>query len=646
MKPSTIVVIIVAYCAMLAAFWVENHIFERLPKLEDEIAYIYQAKVFAGGRVYMPAREPDRAYWQPFMIECDEADEAKFNLDDCAGKTFSKYPPGWSLILAGGYLLHIEWAINPIFFMLTVALTYRLAREVFGEAAGVLAAIFLAASPIAWLNSGTWMAHPSALFFTMLSLYGVWRLEHRRRRWLWAALAGMGLGMVVAIRPLTGFSLALPIVAYSALRLGAAVMVPLWGRRPLYWWLRLGLLMIFIMPTTLITYWAVQAIPFWSMWFMTDTPFWLEGLVSTLRFQPAWSIPLIGGLIAIWATLWATSEPPWPRVNPPLVHDHSKRLSTFTSTALPLLVVALVALIFGSLWPAYNFITTGSLTQNLYLLVWDYDSIGFGPKHGRWTGTPVPPQTIARGLNAGGWTQAGHNVERAKTHLAEDMQCYTRDLFGWVEYPDTRPATIERDNGCMLGSNGLSLVLLPLVVILGWRRRWTWVLLGTAIALIGTSMLYWIGAAVYSARYFYEATAILSILTAAGVVVLAEHLKRLRLDWGIYATVIMVVCYSLLSYNTSRLEGLRGYGVLGWHQVEAVDRWRFRPERPVLIIAYGPVGWRDVGALMALTSPYLDSEYVLLRDPTTQNTERLKAMFPNHDIVYFKDGQFLPSLNG
>lgn len=643
MKLSALVAVLVAYCAMLAAFWVQDSVFEDLPKLEDEIAYIYQAKIFAGGRVYMPVREPARAYWQPFMIECGNQVETKFDLDECAGKVFSKYPPGWSLILAGGYLLHMEWAVNPLFFMLTIALTYRLAREIFGEAAGVLAAILLAASPIAWLNSGTWMAHPAAMFFTVLALYGIWRLEHRRRRWLWAVLAGMALGMLVAIRPLTGFSLALPLVAYSGIRLIAAMIVPLWGRRPVAWWLRLGIVISFIIPVTLVAYWAAQAIPFWSTWFITAPPL---GLDEILKVDPAWSIALVGGLLAILATLWATADPPWMGVNPPLVAENARLRPAVTGTLLPLLVVGLVALLFGTLWPAYNFITTGNLTQNLYLLVWDYDRIGFGPGHGRWGGESVGPQTIVLGMSAGGQTEAGHNLDRAKRHLEEDMQCYTRDLFGWVEYPDDRPASIERGNDCMVGSNGVSLALLPLVVVLGWRRRWTWVLLAAALALIGSTMLYWIGAAVYSARYYYEATAIFAILTAGGVVALADHLKGWRLDWGIYTALVMVVCYSLLSYNTGRMEGVSDYGLVGQWQIEAVDRWRFNPERPVLIIAYGSVGWRDVGALMALTSPYLDSEYVLLRDPDMVNVERLKAMFPNHDIVYFKDGQFLPSLSG
>ena len=49
---------------------------------------------------------------------------------------------------------------------------------------------------------------------------------------------------------------------------------------------------------------------------------------------------------------------------------------------------------------------------------------------------------------------------------------------------------------------------------------------------------------------------------------------------------------------------------------------------------------------MALTSPYLDSEYVLARDPDKNLVEILMAKFPDREVVYFWNGQFTPSLFG
>ncbi|NDJ86166.1 MAG: hypothetical protein GYB66_09800, partial [Chloroflexi bacterium] len=165
MRRSALIAILAAYLGLAGAFAVMETVFERLPHLEDEIAFIYQARIFAGGRVYIQSPKPARVFWQPFVIDCTDADDEEFGIN-CDGKRFGKYPPGWPLLLAIGFLAELEWVLNPLFFSLTIALTYRLGREVFDERVGVVAAILLAASPIALLHSGSWMSHPSALFFT------------------------------------------------------------------------------------------------------------------------------------------------------------------------------------------------------------------------------------------------------------------------------------------------------------------------------------------------------------------------------------------------------------------------------------------------------------------------------------------------
>jgi hypothetical protein len=279
------------------------------------------------------------------------------------------------------------------------------------------------------------------------------------------------------------------------------------------------------------------------------------------------------------------------------------------------------------LWFAFNYIATGDATKNLYELVWEYDTVGIGPEHGR----------------------RGHTWENAKNILKWDMECYSRDLFGWTEQPDDPPPATE--NSCMKDQAGLSWVLLPLGLIFGWRRRWTYVLAGTAAVMVFSTMFYWIGATIYSARYYYEITSVLAILSAVGVVGFARQLKALQLDWAIYTLFLIAVGFSMVSYSPDRLKGLyrydqQGNRMVGRHQIEAVDRWRRDLDRPVLVIAYGDVHWREVGAIMALTSPYLDSEYILARDPDEELVEILMAKFPDREVVYFLNGQCVPSLVG
>lgn len=551
MSKSAWVAVVAAYVALIAAFWVADTIFERLPQLEDEFTYVYQAKLLARGDVTIESPQPQTAFWQPFLIDCNVSNQKYVGLD-CDGERFGKYPPGWPLLLGLGYAVGLEWAVNPILLLLSVALVYRLGRGIFDARVGAVAAVLLAVSPIAWLQSGTLMSHSAALFFTLVCLYGLWRLEHGQRAWVWSILAGVGLGMVVAIRPLTGAGLGLPLVLYSGFRLGGGLLA------------------------------------------------WARGKISR---------------------------------------------AAFFGQLRPLLVMAVFTLMVGGLWPAFNYLTTGDATQNLYTLVWPYDRVGFGEGHGNYQGEELPvEQAVPAGGKIGKHSRMGHRIERAKETLRNGLECYSRDLFGWVMLPDAPPERVNNFNPCGTDNRGLSWVWLPLGVVFGWRQRWLGVLGVVAVSLIGVTMLYWIGHLVFSVRYYYESVGILAIVSAVGVVGLASWLQKIRLGWLVYGVLVVLLAWSGLVYNPQRLRRVEGYGRLGRYQIEAVDAVRENLQQPVLVVAYGEAHWREVGALMALTSPYLDSEYILARDTRMEWLPALVARFPEREVVYYVDGHFRKTL--
>lgn len=629
MKRSAVLALFFAYLALLGAALVSTHVFERQPYLEDEMAFIYQAKIFERGDIYIQKPEPYRAFWQPFLVDCSPRMIANFGLsEDCLNRRFGKYPPGWPLVLAFGYLLKVPWFINATFAMLNVALVYRLAREIFSPTTGVIASLLMFISPIALLQNATYMSHPSALFFCTLALYGLWRVEkaHNIKKALpWAALGGAALGMTVAIRPYTGFAIALPLVAYSGLRvmvaLSASFRRPRWVDAPPLW-LRILLLLAPLGVATGAALWVIGELPYWE-----DK----EAIVLLVSGMIA--------LLAVWFVLTEKGECV-ARLNP----RWQAHLPTMMS---PLVMLSLFAVGVGGLLPAFSYATTGKPTQNLYELIWDYDNIGFGVRHGRQYDQLVesPPGTKIS------YRYGEHTWKKAKNTLKRDLSCYSRDLFGWTTQPDNPPEKpLPSQNECMQDpdTDGLSWLLLPLALIVGWRRRWTFVLFAVAVALIASTLGYWIGAGVYSARYFYEATAVLAILSAAGVAGLAEHLRRYKLiaaEYGVYMLLGLAAAYSLLGFSPDRLNGLHRYDRVSGAQIEAVERLRDGSGRPVLIIAYGSAHWREVGALMAATSPYLDSEYVLARDPDRNTAERLIAMFPGYQVVYYQEGEFKPELS-
>jgi 4-amino-4-deoxy-L-arabinose transferase-like glycosyltransferase len=204
--------VVVAVAAAASVSW---FIFERIPHLEDELTYLFQARTYARGALWAPAFTPQSPFFVPFVISL-------------GGRRFGKYPPGWPALLAIGEIAGAGWLVNPILGGLAVALTYFLARRLFDREIGALAGALMISSPMFLILSGSLMAHAAALFWMTLFAYSLLRAdeiylarmagERSRRPWGWASLAGLGLGMAMLTRSLSAVGVALPFVVWLAIR--------------------------------------------------------------------------------------------------------------------------------------------------------------------------------------------------------------------------------------------------------------------------------------------------------------------------------------------------------------------------------------------------------------------------------------------
>jgi hypothetical protein len=102
---------------ILAAYLVADRVFERVPHIKDEMAFVWQAKVFAHGELTAPI--PPNNMWVPFVVCYD-------------GHRFGKYPPGWPMALALGILFGVRNWVNPFLGGLAIWLTFRLGQKVSG----------------------------------------------------------------------------------------------------------------------------------------------------------------------------------------------------------------------------------------------------------------------------------------------------------------------------------------------------------------------------------------------------------------------------------------------------------------------------------------------------------------------------------
>ncbi len=194
------IALVLALLAVAASAWVALQIFEGLPHLEDEFAYLWQAQVIAGGHLTLPSPPDPKSFLVPFVV-------------DHAGQRFGKYPIGWPVVLAVGELLDLRWLVNPLLAGLAVWLTYRLGKKTFGEPVALLAAGLTLTSPFFLMNSGSLLSHPWGLALA-LGFVIAWLdvIEPRADLpgWLPTLSAALTLGALTLTRPYTALGVAIP----------------------------------------------------------------------------------------------------------------------------------------------------------------------------------------------------------------------------------------------------------------------------------------------------------------------------------------------------------------------------------------------------------------------------------------------------
>jgi 4-amino-4-deoxy-L-arabinose transferase-like glycosyltransferase len=177
---------------------VANLVLEGIPHLEDEVAYLFQARVFAAGKAYVSAPFETNCFFAPFVVDHD-------------GRRFGKYPPGWPALLALGVKLGQMWWVNAAGAALTTALVYRLGTAMHSRRVGSTAAALSVTSPFVLLLAGSLMSHTWSLVFVTLFLWCYYRAREAGRDGDgWSLSAGIALGAAFSIRPFTALLIALP----------------------------------------------------------------------------------------------------------------------------------------------------------------------------------------------------------------------------------------------------------------------------------------------------------------------------------------------------------------------------------------------------------------------------------------------------
>lgn len=610
-----IVVVTIALFAFFMSGLVSERVFERMPHLEDEVAYLFQARIFAGGQLVVESPQPTSAYWQPFIVD-----------SQATGHRFAKYTPGWSALLAIGVLLGQTWVINAFFSMLTIALVYRLGREFFSPDVGVITALLTAFSPAALLLNGTLMSHSAGLFLATLFIYAYWRLEQGMKAHLWGIVAGVSLGLLAATRPLTSLGIGLPFIAWSMVRLGDSLLnktnrhlLALRTMQTLTPLLVLSAFAVLFVSTIPAFNYAATGDPrqnlYELVWDYDRIGFGegfgrnrhrLEKALNHARFDLSLTVADLFG----WQFEPITDE---------MISHFQVESDTYPGNGYSFVLLPL-GLMIGCLG-----IHSRQFTQRIMLLIL-WSVIAF-----LWVWFPYNLNTNVGSL---GTVASILNVQPS---LVGD------ETFSWIWIIVM-----------------LTWLYLPMLYTIRFRKtpqiRYTWLIFSVMVSVIVVQMLYWIGSQRYSTRYYYEALTMASLLTAIPFAWIIRQISAFlekrsfnrvsksntfatSMVWrGIaYAALLGLCIFTLYHYSTPRIMALYRFNNLSPEIIEQVEAQRV-DERPILVIVSGAssgddrVRWRSYGSLMTVTSPYLDSDIIVARDYGTYR-EHLIEQHPDRQVI-------------
>lgn len=222
--------------AFVAVLIFAARIARHVPHSEDEVAYLFQAQVFAQNRLSVPTPPLATAFWSPFVL-------------DYHGQRFGKYPIGWPLLLSLGVRVGQPWLVNALLAALTLAGIAWLAQACYRPPGWLplLAGGLVLVAPGFLFLSGSLLSHAASLFWVTLALIGLVKLAQTRRP-LPALFTGAALGAAFITRPLAAVGVGLAVGLFVLAQFGRQRQkmrligwlllggLPVAALSPLYWW--------------------------------------------------------------------------------------------------------------------------------------------------------------------------------------------------------------------------------------------------------------------------------------------------------------------------------------------------------------------------------------------------------------------------
>lgn len=155
--PIALVMLVGSLCFVAWIAYVQYH---GEPHIYDASAYLFAAKMYAGGHLAVPIPQEIDRFPGPFMVQFE-------------GQWFAQYALGTALTLVPGVWLGVPWLVEPIlgtFALLGIGL---IAARLYDRRVATLTVMLGALSPFYSYLAASYLSHVVALFYFVWGLWGL-----------------------------------------------------------------------------------------------------------------------------------------------------------------------------------------------------------------------------------------------------------------------------------------------------------------------------------------------------------------------------------------------------------------------------------------------------------------------------------------
>lgn len=201
--------LIVCLVAVAATAWIGSIIFETLPHIEDEVAYVWQANTISRGELTLQSPLCPKCFLVPFVV-------------DYNGLRFGKYPIAWPVLLSFAIRVGKRAWLPPLLAELNIGLAYSLFKKILDKKTALLAIILTVMSPFFLMNASSLLAHNWSLFLTLSFVIGwvdTFSTTSKVPRWLTSIVSALSLGALALTRPMTAVGVAIPFFIHGSILL-------------------------------------------------------------------------------------------------------------------------------------------------------------------------------------------------------------------------------------------------------------------------------------------------------------------------------------------------------------------------------------------------------------------------------------------